>query len=110
LRLRFRRQATGGLPALSEVEHSVTLNEAASPREQISLTFESARDSGIRSFVLGMLVLSAEIQARKGKVTPRNKAISAPTCIISYGGAKCPKNGASEGHDVSLIHLRGNPG
>ena len=45
LRLRFRRQAAGGLPALSEVEHSVTLNEAASPREQISLTFESARDS-----------------------------------------------------------------
>jgi hypothetical protein len=25
------RQAAGGLPALSEVEHSVTLNEAASP-------------------------------------------------------------------------------
>ena len=36
-------------------------------------------------------------------MTPRNKAISAPTCITSYGGfgAKCPKNGASEGHDVS---------
>jgi hypothetical protein len=23
---------------------------------------------------------------------------------------RCPKNGASEGHDVSRIHLRGNPG
>jgi hypothetical protein len=55
---------------------------------------------------------TAEIEARKGKVTPRNKAISAPTCITNYGGfgAKRPENGASEGHDVSLIHLRGNPG
>ena len=54
----------------------------------------------------------AEIEARKVKVAPRNKAISAPTCLTSYGGfgAKCPKNGASEGHDVSRIPLRGNPG
>jgi hypothetical protein len=27
---------------------------------------------------------TAEIEARKGKVTPRNKAISAPSCIINY--------------------------
>src|SRR5258707_7181443 len=27
---------------------------------------------------------TAEIEARKGKVTPRNKAISAPSCITSY--------------------------
>jgi hypothetical protein len=35
----------------------------------------------------------AEIEARKGEVAPRNKAISAPICITSYGGfvTKCPK-------------------
>ena len=27
---------------------------------------------------------TAEIEARKGKVTPRNKAISAPYCITNY--------------------------
>ena len=65
-----------------------------------------------RSYLATRDSKTAEIEARKGKVTPRNKAISAPTCITSYGGfgAKCPKNGASEGHDVSRIHLRGNPG
>jgi hypothetical protein len=53
-----------------------------------------------------------EIEARKGKVMPRNKAISAPTCITGYGafGTKCPKNGAFKGHRVSTIPFRGNPG
>ena len=53
-----------------------------------------------------------EIEARKGEVTPRNNAISAPICITSYGdfGTKCPKNGAFKGHRVRRIPFRGNPG
>jgi hypothetical protein len=55
---------------------------------------------------------TAEIEARKGKVTPRNKAISAPYCITNYSrlGTKCPKNGAFKGHRVRRIPFRGNPG
>src|SRR6266481_3853040 len=51
---------------------------------------------------------TAEIEARKGKVTPRNKAISAPSCITNYGrlGTKCPKNGAFKGHRVRRIPFR----
>jgi len=40
---------------------------------------------------------TAEIDVITGKVTPRNKAISAPICITSYGfffGTKFPKNDA----------------
>jgi hypothetical protein len=55
---------------------------------------------------------TAEIDARRRKVTPRNKAISAPICITSYGvvGAQCPKNGPFKGHGVRRIPFRGNPG
>src|SRR5882672_7922431 len=42
---------------------------------------------------------TAEIEARKGKVTPRNKAISAPSCITSYRdfGAKYPEKWCFQG-------------
>src|SRR5258708_5444187 len=43
---------------------------------------------------------TAEIEARKGKVTPRNKAISAPSCITSYRdfGAKYPEKWCFQGN------------
>src|SRR5258706_11832735 len=42
---------------------------------------------------------TAEIEARKGKVTPRNKAISAPSCITTYRdfGAKYPEKWCFQG-------------
>src|SRR6266853_7029189 len=42
---------------------------------------------------------TAEIEARKGKVTPCNKAISAPSCITSYRdfGAKYPEKWCFQG-------------
>jgi len=72
LRLRFRRQATGGLPALSEVEHSVTLNEAASRpcaglhvAAQHAVRLRSHTGSGGKSLLLG---LGDEDPKREGKV------------------------------------------
>src|SRR5258708_39571457 len=42
---------------------------------------------------------TAEIEARKGKVTPRNKAISAQSCITSYRdfGVKYPEKWCFQG-------------
>jgi predicted transposase YbfD/YdcC len=69
----------------------------------------------VRRFARGLV----RANKAKGSVKTRRKTAGwSPDFLLAWisteadspSERKCPKNGASEGHDVSRIHLRGNPG